>query len=407
MRPLFFSILFFTFYTVSAQNNKLISVEILKRDTGRQFFQLVDKEHFEYDEYNNEISRVRDYWDIDKLKFKNSWRIEKMYSNDGERLLKEDRIVRSRSNRDDNLTQITYEYHQDNCLKKLERIWTQGEIKISKFIHHYNAVDCKIDSIILYNHRKKEWEKSERLDYKHKERQTVIYYSAMRGGKWEEFGKSRKSFDENENLIKSWTNVSDYASEEQRVYEYDQYNNKTKSEYWLKQGQSEELRLVNEDILENFYNEEEQLVRIEKKSTTYDSYTGEILFDPSSYTEHFTYFCDGLMKTRRSNSSNSTTTWETRYFYQTGGECLDKLDSPNVTIFPNPANSQIQVQSEALFSSDCIVSLFSAIGQLIYEQAIEQRVNQHQIFIENLDAGIYFLSIRYGDKVVTEKVVKY
>ena len=75
---------------------------------------------------------------------------------------------------------------------------------------------------------------------------------------------------------------------------------------------------------------------------------------------------------------------------------------PNTTtvcIFPNPANSEINI---VLPSNDNTqIEITNAMGQLIIKDQ-----NKNKIDISNLKNGLYFISVKHGQKTYTQKIIK-
>jgi aminopeptidase YwaD len=70
-----------------------------------------------------------------------------------------------------------------------------------------------------------------------------------------------------------------------------------------------------------------------------------------------------------------------------------------ISIFPNPANSEINI---VLPSNDNTqIEITNAIGQLIIKDQ-----NKSKIDISNLKNGLYFISVKHGQKTYTQKIIK-
>ena len=71
-----------------------------------------------------------------------------------------------------------------------------------------------------------------------------------------------------------------------------------------------------------------------------------------------------------------------------------------IIVYPNPANNYIKINipNNTIFSTD----IYNSTGQLVSRTS-----NQDYLNIAKLNSGIYFVKIRYENKVVTKKIVKY
>ncbi|RFN59322.1 T9SS type A sorting domain-containing protein [Marixanthomonas ophiurae] len=78
---------------------------------------------------------------------------------------------------------------------------------------------------------------------------------------------------------------------------------------------------------------------------------------------------------------------------------IDDFNSDKLTVYPNPANNLIQIDSAMPIK--CI-KLYNSIGGLV----IEKETNVDTIDISNLQSGIYFLQINNFDNRISKKIVK-
>jgi hypothetical protein len=81
-------------------------------------------------------------------------------------------------------------------------------------------------------------------------------------------------------------------------------------------------------------------------------------------------------------------------------------ESYDINLMPNPAKEKLQIQ---FGNNDGLskINIYNSIGQLIYEEAINQK-NELFIVTENYKAGIYFVNIinNLNEIVLTKKFVK-
>ena len=79
---------------------------------------------------------------------------------------------------------------------------------------------------------------------------------------------------------------------------------------------------------------------------------------------------------------------------------LDEVKENTIKIYPNPAQSKITIESP--FSRG-EVEIFNCMGVECMRNRITQ--NREDISLESLSNGIYFISVRFKEKVVTERLV--
>ncbi|MEZ5198604.1 MAG: DUF4397 domain-containing protein [Bacteroidales bacterium] len=79
----------------------------------------------------------------------------------------------------------------------------------------------------------------------------------------------------------------------------------------------------------------------------------------------------------------------------------------NVSAFPNPASSFINVQYSTINDADVYVEVYDILGSKIISEQIGSRSNQlknHTLDVSGLDSGLYFVSIGAGESKVTKKI---
>lgn len=79
------------------------------------------------------------------------------------------------------------------------------------------------------------------------------------------------------------------------------------------------------------------------------------------------------------------------------------------SVFPNPTNGQVNVRYTLPSSEVVHLEMRDVIGKLLMQENLgnkTQGIQQEMISIEELPAGIYMMSLKYGNKVHTTRVVK-
>jgi len=81
---------------------------------------------------------------------------------------------------------------------------------------------------------------------------------------------------------------------------------------------------------------------------------------------------------------------------------VEDYSQTGLSIYPNPASSILTIETNRLGQFN--IEITSLNGQLIYSNKIEGPT--HQIDISSFQKGLYFITIRSRDYVVTEKIIK-
>jgi len=83
--------------------------------------------------------------------------------------------------------------------------------------------------------------------------------------------------------------------------------------------------------------------------------------------------------------------------------------STTVNLYPNPTSGKIQLNMEGVSNVHVTATLTNAVmGQVAtYTWPVDGNSIHTEIDLSNLSSGIYFLQIRVGDRITTEKIMKY
>ncbi|MEZ5046353.1 MAG: T9SS type A sorting domain-containing protein [Chitinophagaceae bacterium] len=73
-----------------------------------------------------------------------------------------------------------------------------------------------------------------------------------------------------------------------------------------------------------------------------------------------------------------------------------------INLYPNPTATKIYIEAD--FYMPIETKLHSIYGQLLLEKKLEK--NENYIDIQNLSNGIYYLTLRQNNKIVTKKIMK-
>lgn len=79
------------------------------------------------------------------------------------------------------------------------------------------------------------------------------------------------------------------------------------------------------------------------------------------------------------------------------------IKNNNFSVYPNPASDVLTVEVDAVAASS--VELVDLSGKLVATQSVGAGFNKVQFNVANVNAGLYFLSVRSANGVVTKKVI--
>jgi hypothetical protein len=86
--------------------------------------------------------------------------------------------------------------------------------------------------------------------------------------------------------------------------------------------------------------------------------------------------------------------------YSTFGTSVDKVETSNsLILFPNPANSQLYVQSDEIIRE---IRMIDIVGQVVFQETGGSR--QHEISVSNLKPGFYLVQVVSSKGLTTQKV---
>lgn len=89
----------------------------------------------------------------------------------------------------------------------------------------------------------------------------------------------------------------------------------------------------------------------------------------------------------------------------TSTSLLNQKSTP-ITLFPNPATSNINIRWAELLKETGKLELYSVDGRLLNTQFLFPGQQQHQLNIDNLNPGVYIISLQINGNVSTAKWIK-
>lgn len=299
-----------------------------------------------------------------------------------------------------------YSYFPNGCTDQIIRIdmFPDGDT-LEMRLDYYSEPGCHIDSIItVFKDISGEWlfEKKAEYFYEPLKRTVRSYWYSPDSG-WVLTGESVVEEDIHGNVIRRWGSGSDFASEEERLFEYDHNNNVVAERYYVKLHENDSLRLVRETAFRNFYNDLDQLTSVESETTYYTS-MGQVEF-VFHYTKEFFYYCDHLLKEERGVYANQEIDESVRYYYLRGTDCEEQQDY-EATVSPNPVTNLLTIESQALLTRGSFIRIVDSKGSTVYSADIPERINSHTTDLSALPSGMYFLIIDWNSGRLSKKLLK-
>lgn len=135
--------------------------------------------------------------------------------------------------------------------------------------------------------------------------------------------------------------------------------------------------------------------------------TSTTIYTNGTYTVAGQYFMVQLKAT----SANSCSNWDVKRHYirvlpdMTTSIDELSLNGKDLLIIPNPSNDMCEVQIQGLQNEGdkVVVELYNYAGQLV--QNIIETSDKIKLDTKNFCTGIYFIKVKYNDKILTEKFI--
>lgn len=94
------------------------------------------------------------------------------------------------------------------------------------------------------------------------------------------------------------------------------------------------------------------------------------------------------------------------------GQITDINDTPelfSLNVFPNPVSEILEVQINGNGEESVNITLSNSISAVVYNKQwfTSSKATDIEIDMTNLTNGVYFLTVQYGEKAITKKVVKF
>ncbi len=85
---------------------------------------------------------------------------------------------------------------------------------------------------------------------------------------------------------------------------------------------------------------------------------------------------------------------------------LDTID--DLSLYPNPSQKEIHIETPFLRDNDYSIVITNMLGEQVYsakKNSVTEPLSP-RIFIQNWNAGIYFLQLQSGSQLTTKKFIK-
>ena len=86
---------------------------------------------------------------------------------------------------------------------------------------------------------------------------------------------------------------------------------------------------------------------------------------------------------------------------------INNTNHISVNIYPNPANTQINVKLNNVTIKNIQIKLYSDLGQLLFTKEYFQTDSAASLYIQKYSKGVYWVVVNNGNDRVVKKVIKY
>ena len=87
---------------------------------------------------------------------------------------------------------------------------------------------------------------------------------------------------------------------------------------------------------------------------------------------------------------------------------VDEISSnENIVIYPNPTKGIVSINFENNFNNENVsIKVIDMIGKIIYEKKNIEIINSSiNIYLDNVNNGVYFITIQRKDKIFSKKLI--
>lgn len=303
--------------------------------------------------------------------------------------------------------QWDYVYNDDGGMAKEERRNFRDGVADGLEVTYFNATSGQKDSVLHFSFQQVGMPNlRQRSLFTYEGRLATEEVYIMQNGEWVIVGRREQEVDEFGNLIRAWTNISDYMQEEAFLFAYDDYGNQVLSSYLVDPGGPEPGLRTSYQTTTAYEYEDGRIQTAIRNTTFYHLHNGAVESE-SQREDQYAYFCDGVLQSVHNFDVSGNLTGQTRYYYLNGTECEPpKRSSPEVRAYPNPTPGLLILESEGLFLKDSEVRVYDSSGRLTKSVTTSNRRDYLELNLGGLPSGIYLLTLRSGSESSTVRVVK-
>ena len=398
---IFLTFIFGAFFNTNAQPKLVETIEQIWiadstkwRNSGRSMY-----------EYDNEllISELDQHWFTGRNDWGNANGADYFYDNNGR--LEKEIINNYNTGTDDyqNLYTNTYHYNDDGCLVaedneivSIHGVYPQHYYEYTVDENCYitarlwKALQPNGDTIYKKNTYVNDAEGQVKIDSQY----------AFFNNEWQLHYERFFEYDEASRLIEKveYLLFSNSINSETETWEYDEHGQlihriKTRNSNFNpnKQISKEEISLI--------YDSQNRVIQRRTIPYRFDAQEPPI-------TERFDYYCGDILRT--SGSDELPRIYRKSYEYDLGldEDCIKNLTDKSITIFPNPVDNQLMIDSDLLSGERTKIYLYDVLGRQFLEQEFSILFNQLSIDVSFLEKGVYFLTIENGEEIETMRLFK-
>lgn len=124
-------------------------------------------------------------------------------------------------------------------------------------------------------------------------------------------------------------------------------------------------------------------------------------------TEIFEYdnYCNGNPKFVEHNISTAIINKRYHFEYREADDCPNLSKRFPIKIQPNPSDGKIIVETDALQENSSRVQVYSLLGQLVFDDSVQNQAFGLEVDLSHLNRGNYIISVIGNSFYATEKIV--
>jgi hypothetical protein len=87
--------------------------------------------------------------------------------------------------------------------------------------------------------------------------------------------------------------------------------------------------------------------------------------------------------------------------FHVGNINVNEITTTSVSLYPNPASSVVYIQTE--LTGEATANIIDITGRLVKSVNISDMQNA-SVNVEDIDTGVYFLTLQQGNTIIVRKV---